>query len=79
MNNNVKLNVSLDKTTAMTCDGCGHEVFQEGMMLRKVSKFLTGNPQDGLVPIPVFMCTKCGHVNQEFLPKELQTKINDSI
>jgi uncharacterized Zn finger protein len=69
-----KLNVSLDKTVAMTCDECGHEVFQEGMMLRKVSKFLTGNPQDGLVPIPVFQCTKCGHVNQEFLPKELQTK-----
>jgi uncharacterized Zn finger protein len=69
-----KLNVSLDKTVAMTCDECGHDVFQEGMMLRKVSKFLTGNPQDGLVPIPVFMCTKCDHVNQEFLPKELQTK-----
>jgi uncharacterized Zn finger protein len=69
-----KLNVSLDKTVAMTCDECGHEVFQEGMMLRKVSKFLTGNAQDGLVPIPVFQCTKCGHVNQEFLPKELQTK-----
>jgi uncharacterized Zn finger protein len=74
MNNAPKLHVSLDKTTAMTCDECGHEVFQEGMMLRKVSKFLTGNPQDGLVPIPVFMCTKCGHINQEFLPKELQTK-----
>jgi hypothetical protein len=58
----------------MTCDECGHEVFQEGMMLRKVSKFLTGNPQDGLVPIPIFMCSKCGGVNQEFLPKELQAK-----
>jgi uncharacterized Zn finger protein len=74
MNNTPKLNVSLDKTIAMTCDECGHEVFTEGMMLRKVSKFLTGNAQDGLVPIPVFMCSKCGHVNQEFLPKELQTK-----
>ena len=29
-----KLNVSLDKTVAMTCDECGHDVFQEGMMLR---------------------------------------------
>ena len=73
MNNNVKLNVSLDKTVAMTCDECGHDVFQEGMMLRKVSKFLTGNAQDGLVPIPVFMCSKCSHINNEFLPKELQT------
>ena len=69
-----KLNVSLDKTVAMTCDECGHEVFQEGMMLRKVSKFLTGNTQDGLVPIPVFSCQKCGNVNEEFLPAELKKK-----
>ena len=24
--------------------------------------------QDALIPIPVFACGKCGHVNKEFLP-----------
>jgi hypothetical protein len=78
MNNQPKLNVSLDKTLPITCNECGGQVFTEGVMLRKVSRFLTGQMQDGLVPIPVFACNSCQHVNEEFLPAELK-KTNDSI
>jgi hypothetical protein len=74
MNNTPKLNVSLDKTLPITCDECGAQVFTEGVMLRKVSRFLTGQMQDGLVPIPVFACNSCNHVNEEFLPAELKKK-----
>jgi hypothetical protein len=28
--------------------------------------------QDGIIPIPVFACQKCGHVNEKFLPAELK-------
>ena len=68
MNNQPKLNISLDKTTPIVCDECQNDVFKEGVMLRKASKFLTGTPQDALIPIPVFSCAKCGNVNKEFLP-----------
>jgi hypothetical protein len=74
MNNTPKLNVSLDKTVPIVCEECEGQVFTEGVVLRKVSRFLTGQPQDGLIPIPVFACNKCQHVNEEFLPKELQKK-----
>lgn len=74
MNNNVKLNVSLDKTVAILCEKCENQTFTESVILRKVSRFLTGQPQDGLVPIPVFSCCSCGHVNEEFLPAELKTE-----
>jgi len=67
-----QLNISLDKTTAATCDACQNEVFQEGVLLRKASRFLTGTAQDALIPIPVFVCSKCGHVNEEFMPKQLK-------
>lgn len=67
-----RINVSLDDTTGITCDECGHNVFEEGLMIRKVSQFLTGTSQPGMIPIPVFACKKCGHVNQEFLPKEMK-------
>lgn len=69
-----QLNVTLDKTTAITCDECQGQIFTEGIMIRKASKFLTGTPKDAIVPIPTFVCAKCGHVNQDFLPKELQTQ-----
>lgn len=71
----IKLNISLDKTAEITCDECGHNVFQEGLMLRKASKFLTGTPQDALIPLPVFSCSKCGHVNTEFLPEPLKPTV----
>jgi uncharacterized Zn finger protein len=67
-----KLNVSLDKTLPIVCDECGNETFTEAVILREVSRFLTGQMQDGLVPIPVFACTKCGHVNDKFMPAELK-------
>ena len=74
MNNQQKpmqLKVSLDKTVPTTCEECGSQAFQEAVMLRKVSKFLTGDAQDGVLPIATFVCAKCGHVNAEFMPKEL--------
>jgi hypothetical protein len=65
---------SLDKTTAISCDKCNNTSFIEGFILRKVSRFLTGTPKDGLIPITVFVCTSCSHVNEEFIPSELKNK-----
>ena len=73
-NNQMTLNVSLDKTTPVSCEECGNNVFVEGLLLRKVSKFLTSQAQDGIVPIPVFSCSKCQHVNEEFIPAEMKEK-----
>ena len=70
MNNEpVQLNISLDKTTAIVCDKCGNETFDQVLFLRKASKFLTGAPQDTLYPLPTFACSKCGHINTDFQPK----------
>ena len=68
----VQLKVSIDKTLPLICESCGSQAFQEAVMLRKVSKFLTGDAQDGILPIATFVCAKCGHINEDFLPKELK-------
>lgn len=67
----IQLKVSLDKTIPITCEECGSLAFQEAIMLRKVSKFLTGESQDGVLPIQTFVCVKCGHINKDFYPREL--------
>jgi uncharacterized Zn finger protein len=66
----LNMNVALKDTTAIDCEECGNDVFQEGVLLRKISRFVTGTSQDALMPIPVFSCSKCGHVNAEFMPKD---------
>ena len=67
----MNLNISLDKTTPIVCDECGCESFIQVTFLRKVSKFIAGTDHDALIPIPSFACSKCGHVNDEFQPKNI--------
>jgi len=74
-----RLNIDLTKTAEVVCDKCSGKVFQEGLMLRKASKFLTGTMQDALIPLPVFSCAACGHVNEDFLPEPLKNKDVESI
>jgi len=70
MQNQQNLNVSLKDMTTVVCDECQGEVFDQSVLLKKVSKFLAGTPEDAIVPMYVFTCAKCGHINEEFLPKE---------
>jgi len=74
-----QLNISLDKTTGVVCEECDNQVFREGVMLRKASRFITGTAQDAIIPIQVFTCSKCGHVNEEFLPSQLKNKSEDNV
>jgi uncharacterized Zn finger protein len=55
-------------TTAIKCEECQNETFREVVFIRKASKLLTGQPQDTVIPIPTFECSKCGHINKEFTP-----------
>jgi hypothetical protein len=65
-------NVSLDQTKAVLCEKCEGHFFEEGVHLRKASGLLTGTGQTTYIPIPIFACKECGHVNSEFLPKEIK-------
>jgi uncharacterized Zn finger protein len=68
----MNLNITLDKTAPVVCDECDSETFQEVLLLRKASRFVTGTAQDALIPIPVFACTKCGYINEDLLPPQLR-------
>ena len=67
-----RLNLSIDQTLPVECEKCGHTFFEEALHIRKASGLLTGTGQTTYMPIPVFGCKACGHVNTEFLPKELK-------
>ena len=38
--------------------------------MRKLSALLSPTGQEARIPIPMFACEKCGHINKCFLPKE---------
>ena len=50
----------------------GGNVFQQGVILRKVSKFVTGTNEDALMPIPVFFDPSTKKILTDSVPKELR-------
>ena len=54
----------------MKCDECGHDTFIPVFLIKKVSAIMSPNGQEIIAPVQVFGCNKCGHVNQEFMPRE---------
>jgi len=64
-------NIDINQTTPLICESCGHTHFTQVYLMRKLSPLLSPTGEPALIPIPVYACTKCNHVNPEFLPKEL--------
>ncbi len=71
MEHNPLAGVKFEQTSGVICEKCKEAVFSEALILRKVSRFLvaTTSNKDTLIPVPVFYCVNCKHVNKEFLPE----------
>jgi len=78
MSNKPQINANIDiKNTTPITSPEGNQVFQEGVILRKVSRFITGTTEDGVIPVPVFFDVITGKVLVELLPKELRAEFED--
>lgn len=77
-NQQQELNVNIDlKNTQPVLSSTGGKVFSEGVILRKVSKFVAGTSEDAIMPIPVFYDVVTGEIIQEMLPKELRKEFEE--
>lgn len=80
MSQNPLAGIRFEQTTGIICEECSNNTFTETYLLRRVSKFLvaTQSSKDQLIPIPVFQCSKCAHVNSEFMPEALKNDDNQN-
>ena len=78
MSNKPQMNVNIDiKNTQAITSPEGNQVFSEGVILRRVSRFISGTSEDGVVPVPVFYDVVTGKVLVELLPKELRAEFEE--
>ena len=63
---NMQEQIDISKTSAIKCEKCENQTFKQSLLLRKLSALVSPNGQETLVPVQVFACEKCGHVNTEF-------------
>ena len=78
-NQQMNINLDLSKTTTVETS-TGKKVWSQGVIIRKVSRFVVGADEDALVPIPVFYDAETGEILLETLPKELREEYtNDNL
>jgi len=65
-----QVHVDMAQTTEVKCDECHSDRFEQVVKMRRLSAILSPTGKEALIPIPVFACKNCGHVNEEFLPQE---------
>tara|TARA_R100000697_G_scaffold10447_1_gene16048 strand:- start:1372 stop:1581 length:210 start_codon:yes stop_codon:yes gene_type:complete len=58
--------IDISKTSEIKCEACGGLTFKQSLMLRKLSALVSPSGQETLIPVQVFACEKCEHVNKEF-------------
>lgn len=68
----------MSKTTSIKCDAivegsspeqeveCGGELFMPAVKFRRLSRVITGQPEDTIIPVQVFACMSCGSVPEQF-------------
>tara|TARA_R100000315_G_C5182574_1_gene105963 strand:- start:62 stop:304 length:243 start_codon:yes stop_codon:yes gene_type:complete len=64
--------IDLTHAKDITCDECGCRGFKQTLMLKKLSALVSPNGQEAMVPVAVFACEACNHINKEFLDAEIK-------
>jgi predicted nucleic acid-binding Zn ribbon protein len=59
----------LKDASDMACEKCQELNFLQVVRLKKLSGLITGTGKDAVIPIPIYACASCGHVNAFFLQK----------
>ena len=62
--------IDISKTTPIQCESCNGSTFKQTLLLRKLSALVSPSGRATIVPIAVFACEKCDHVNEDFIKAE---------
>ena len=57
----------------------GGSLFQSGIILRKISKFVAGTDNDAIMPIPIFYDPTNMKILGEGIPAELRDELKDEL
>ena len=63
-------NVQLDLSQAETilCEKCGNGLFIQSFFLKKLSALVSPTGQEAIIPLQVYSCGNCGHINTKLNP-----------
>jgi len=67
MNKPEQLQINLNDTESVACTKCEGAFFDHVYIMKRLSALVSPTGKKTLVPIQLFKCHSCSHVNSEFL------------
>jgi len=64
--------IDLTHATTLECEECGCKGFKQTLMLKRLSALVSPNGQESMVPVAIFACESCNHINKEFLEADIR-------
>ena len=61
----MNVNININDTEVITCNDCECTEFIEVHQIRRVP-VISPTGQETYIPIKLFQCSGCGHINKEF-------------
>ena len=65
-----QVKIDLNDLTDIVCENCEGKFFRQVSAFKKLSALISPTGKEQIMPVPVFRCDECGHINKEFLPIE---------
>jgi len=65
----VKQEIDFSQAETYTCEECGNDRFVVHYLIKRFSPLISPTGQEMLTPVQAFACTKCNHINKDFLPE----------
>ena len=67
----LKLNINPKDLKLITCDSCGHALFDQKMIYKEVPALVSGTGKPEVVAMALPVCTNCGSIPDKFLTEEI--------
>ena len=77
MNKPEQIQINLNDTESVLCTSCKGTFFDHVFIMKRLSALVSPNGKKTMVPIQLFKCHSCGHVNSEFLDPNHDPEVSD--
>jgi DNA-directed RNA polymerase subunit RPC12/RpoP len=65
-----QINIKASDLKDIVCENCESKYFRQVQAFKRLSALISPSGKEQIVPIPIYRCDECGHINEEFLPKD---------
>ena len=63
-----QVQVNIKDTETIVSEKCGNGLFIQSFFLKKISALVSPTGQESIVPVHVYSCGNCGHINRKLNP-----------